>query len=141
VVSAYLDASVIVPLFVDEPSSRDVMDWLATQDGPILVSEFAAAEVSSNLSRSVRMGRLVEDAARAALADFDTWRFANTEPVDLTEGDLRSATLLVRRFETKLRAADAVHLAVSRRLEAMLVTRDHGLLAAAHMVGVPTRAI
>jgi uncharacterized protein len=137
---AYLDASVLVPLVVAEASSAAVRAWISSSIGRLILSEFAAAEASSGISKLVRMKRLSADEASAALNDFDAWRFAVTETIELGDSDFRAAHLLVRRFETKLRAPDALHLAVARRLDATLITRDQTLLDAAKMVGVPASA-
>lgn len=134
--SFYLDASVLVPLAVAEASSPAVEAFLVRHEGQILVSEFAAAEAASGVSRLVRMGQLTVADARAALEDLDTWRFVATQPVDVARGDMRLAHSLVRRFETKLRAADALHVAIAKRLGAQLVSRDDGMRVAAEMVGV-----
>lgn len=132
----YLDASVLVPLVITEASSRAVEALLDRYEGKLLVSEFGAAEAASGVSRLVRMGQLAAADATAALDNLDAWRFAATEPVDVTPGDLRLAHLLVRRFELKLRAPDALHVAIAKRLGAQLVSRDGGMRAAAEMVGV-----
>ena len=96
---------------------------------------FAAAEVASALSRLVRMALLTEaDASR--LADFDAWRAAMSLPVDIGASDARLAFIYVRRFDLGLRAPDALHLAVARRLDAILVTLDRRLATAAHELGV-----
>lgn len=137
---AYLDASVLVPLMVFEASSAAMQRWISAYEGRLIVSEFAAAEASSGISKLVRMNRLSPVEATAALADFDSWRFAVTETVAIGDVDFRAAHLLVRRFETKLRAADALHLAVARRLDATLVTSDQTLHDAALMVGVAVTA-
>lgn len=134
--TSYLDASALVPLAVEEAASDKVQAFMDRQDDRLLVSEFAAAEAASGVSRLVRMGELEAGAATAALEDLDAWRFIATEPVDVTAGDFRLAHLLVRRFETKLRAADALHVAIAKRLGARLVSRDKGMRDAAEMVGV-----
>ena len=56
--SAYLDTSVLIPTLIAEPSTTSVFDWLGATDIELLVSDFAAAEVASALSRLTRMGRL-----------------------------------------------------------------------------------
>lgn len=133
---AYLDASALVPLAVRETSSGAVQDFTRHYEGRLIVSEFGAAEAASGVSRLVRMGKLERGAASAALEDLDAWRFIATELVEITSGDLRLAHLLVRRFETKLRAADAVHVAVAKRLGAKLVSLDAGMRAGAGLAGV-----
>lgn len=140
---SYLDASVLLPLAIEEAASAAAQAFVETHEGQLLVSEFAAAEAASGVSRLVRMGALDARDAVAALEDLDAWRLTTTELVELTPGDLRLAHLIVRRFETKLRAADAVHVAVAKRLGARLVSGDVGLRAGAELVGVecidPTR--
>jgi uncharacterized protein with PIN domain len=46
-VSLYLDASAIVPMLVEEDSSRALADYLAAADDAFVVSAFTAAEVTS----------------------------------------------------------------------------------------------
>ena len=110
----YLDASALVPLAVAEASSEAMQTFLKGCDGRLLTSEFGVAE--SGVSRLVRMGKLDTAVASAALEDLDAWRHIATEEVDITSGDLRLAHLFVRQFETKLRAADAIHVAIAKRL-------------------------
>ena len=132
----YLDASVLMPLVVEEGSSELIERQLSAHDGGLAVSEYAAAETASGVSRLVRMGQLDSATATAALADFDAWRLGSTSAVDLEGGDIRLAHLLVRRFETKLRVGDAVHLALCQRLGTTLVTLDNGLASAAELLGI-----
>ncbi len=55
-------------------------------------------------------------------------------PVD--DGDMATAGRILERFELGLRAGDALHLAIARRLREPLVTFDRRLAAAAEAVGV-----
>ena len=128
--SAYLDTSVLIPTLIAEPSTAAVFDWLGADREP-LVSDFAAAEVASALSRLVRMGRLASADAFARLLDFDAWRAAMSSPVEIRSADAQLAYVFARRFELALRAPDALHLAISRRLGATLITLDQRLAAAA----------
>lgn len=132
----YLDASALVPLAVAEASSQAIQTFLRECDGRLLVSEFGAAEAASGVSRLVRMGKLETAVASAALEDLDAWRHIATEEVDITSGDLRLAHLFVRRFETKLRAADAIHVAIAKRLGVRLVSLDAGMRAGAKLLGL-----
>jgi len=127
----YLDASALVPLFVDEPSTERMERWLAGVAGELSVSDVAAAEVGSALSRLVRTKALDSADAQARLADFDAWRAADTENVDLRPADVRAAAAIVRRFELMLRTPDALHLAICRRVGLSLVTFDERLAVAA----------
>ena len=100
--SAYLDTSILLKTLIAEPMTEAVYDYLGADRQELLISDFAAAEVASALSRLVRMALLTEADASARLADFDA----------------RLAYIYVRRFDLALRAPDALHLGIARRLDA-----------------------
>ncbi len=56
--SVYLDASVLLPTLIAEPTTEAVYNCLGGDDRELLISDFAAAEVASALSRLVRMAQL-----------------------------------------------------------------------------------
>ncbi len=134
--SLYLDASVLVPTVVVEQASPAVVEFLLGRADDLIVGDFAAAEVASALSRLVRMDRLRLTEALERLADFDAWRTGETENADVDLHDCRLANSYVRRFDLKLRAPDALHAAICRRLGLQLVTLDHRLVAAARELGI-----
>ena len=135
--SDYLDASVLLPILIDEPASAAVDRFMTTRGQELLVSDFAAAEVAAALSRLVRTGLLEKADAAERLADFDVWRAAMGTPADIHAADARLANAYVRRFELMLRAPDALHAAIARRLGATLITLDQRLATAAHALGIP----
>ncbi len=131
----YFDASVVVPFLMIESHSRAVIDFMAQSPLP-QVSDFVVAEVSSAVSRLVRTRTLTLPAADAALHDLDDWIAATAAPIAIDASDAREATALVRQFDLKLRAPDALHIAVCRRVEARLITLDTNLASAARAVGL-----
>jgi predicted nucleic acid-binding protein len=134
--SSYLDASVLLPTLIAEAATEAVYDCLGAASQELVISDFAAAEVASALSRLVRMTLLTDADASARLTDFDAWRAAMSSPVDIAPSDARLAYIYARRFDLRLRAPDALHLAITRRLDATLVTLDRRLSAAAQKVGI-----
>ncbi len=138
--NAYLDASVLLPTLIEESASAAVDAYMLSGTREFLVSDFAAAEVASGLSRLVRMGLLEVSDALARLADFDVWRAAMSSPADIHTSDIRLAAAYVRRFDLALRAPDALHLAVAGRLDVPLVTLDRRLATAARELGVAVEA-
>jgi predicted nucleic acid-binding protein len=138
---AYLDASALLPMLIAEPGSAAVDAFMASSADDLIVSEFAAAEVASAISRLVRTKRLPADDAAARLADFDAWRAAATEDFELNAADVRLAHLYVRRFELMLRAPDALHAAICRRADLELITLDRRLSMAAEALGVSARLL
>lgn len=139
--TCYLDSSVVLPTLVGEPASPSVDAFMSTVEQELLVSDFAAAEVASALSRLVRTGRIQASDGAACLADFDVWRAAMTILAEIHAADLRLAGVYVRRFDLALRAPDALHLAIAHRLDVALVTLDRRMAAAARELGVAVEAL
>ena len=135
--SIYLDTSVLIPTLIDEPSSGTVKAYLLAAERELIVSDLAAVEVASVLSRFVRTGLFTTVAAAARLTDFEAWRAGTSSAVEVRPVDARLAYAYVRRFELMLRAPDALHLAVVHRVRATLVTLDRRLAAVARELGVP----
>ena len=139
--SVYLDASVILPTLIEEAASAIVDRFMDELDDDLIVSEFAAAEVASALSRLVRTGLLDGEDASRRLADFDAWRAAASQDLDLQASDVRLANVFVRRFDLMLRAPDALHAAVCRREDHLLATLDERLALAATELGVRVKLL
>lgn len=129
--SVYLDASVLLATLIPEPGSAAADRYFARNTPALWVSEFAAAEVSSGITRLVRMGVIQPRQAELRLAEFDAWRARDAEMLDVEGADVRLAGVLVRRFDLMLRTPDALHLAICQRLGAHLITMDARLAAAA----------
>jgi predicted nucleic acid-binding protein len=134
--SLYLDASAILPILITERSSHVVNRFLNDQPDPLVVTEFAAAEVASGLSRLARMGAIDRASADRHLADFDLWRERLSQPLDIQASDFRLASDFVRRLDLGLRAPDALHVAVCRRADLSRVTVERRLASAAEALGV-----
>jgi predicted nucleic acid-binding protein len=133
----YFDASAVVAVLLDEPARHRVNAHLAAADSAPLVSDFAVAEVSSAISRLLRMKLKTAAEGEMLIGSLDQWVGETGGAVSLDALDAREATLLVRRFDLNLRAPDALHLAICRRLQARLVTLDNTLTAAARALDVP----
>jgi len=134
--SFYLDASAIVPTFIKEPASERLDTFFLNPSETLIVSDFAAMEVASAVSRLVRMKRLSQAHAGRLLVEFDAWRTTASESTDFQPSDFRLADIFVRRFDLGLRAPDALHAAVCRRVDYTLVTLDRRLAGAAEALGL-----
>ncbi len=136
--SFYLDTSVIVPLHVKERRTPVLWDWVTNISEPILISDLAAAEFASAMSRLVRMGEISADNAVQIVNDFHGWRVESGLPIETLSADIRRAGELVRQPHPALLAPDAIHLATCLRLNLTLVADDANLLKIAGAVGVPS---
>lgn len=132
--SVYLDASVVVPLFVDEDSTPRMIAWLAGGQ-PVTLSDWTVAEVSSAMSHHVRRERLDPDERDAAETNLNAWLDLGVAPEALDPLDVIDARTLLHRHP-KLRTPDALYLAIVHRLRADLATYDEDLAEAAVRDGV-----
>lgn len=131
----YLDPSVIVPRFVLQSSSPASDRFFNSRQGEMFITEFGAAEVSSGISRMLNMGEINWTSAWEVIDEFDGFRRYGVKTVDVAPTDFIVAHAYVRKYEHKLRAPDALHLAVARRLQLKLVTLDKRLAAGAQALG------
>jgi uncharacterized protein len=109
----YVDASVIVSAyFPDEPDHGRCHAMLFEDAGPVVVSEVARAEVASAVSAAARAGSIPD--GDVVISRFDT-DCAAGGPIKLLA--LRSGPVIERAVqlvrEHRLRALDAIHLAVA----------------------------
>jgi uncharacterized protein len=135
-VSLYLDASVLVTLFVIDPLSARAEVLLSAHPEIVFVSDFAVAEFSSAVGRRVRTRDLTPEDAQLAFSNLDTWVERSAYREEITTGDIDSANRILRRLDVNLRTPDAIHIAIARRLEATLVTFDRSMAAGARDLGM-----
>jgi uncharacterized protein len=129
----YLDASVLIPLFIAEKRSNDVENTLMGQIA--IVSDFAAAEFSSGVARRVRMGEITDADAAGVFATFDAWTVTAARRESLATVVL-AATTWVRRLDLALRTPDAINLAMAWRLGATVFMFDAKMTVAARALGL-----
>lgn len=135
----YFDTSFLAPVILPEAASEPVagfLETLPTED--LAVSHWTRVEFSSLLAREVRMGGLSADAARAAGARFEAMIEESFAVLLPSGADFDLARAFLGRFETGLRAGDALHLAVAanRGAEAFY-SLDRQLIEAGRHFGVP----
>lgn len=133
--SVYLDASVLIPLFIDDGFSIQAEALVQSAGSTLVISDFLRAEFASVVGRAVRTGRLPHASARQTFADLDHWAqpFA---PAETTAQDVRMSEVWLRQLTLNLRAPDALHIAIAVRLGASLATFDLRMAEAAEALGV-----
>jgi uncharacterized protein len=134
--SLYLDTNIVIPLFVAEQRSQEILRWIGQQSRLLFVADLAATEVNAAISRLVREGEFDEVRAAEIRNQFEIWCAEAAEPLENTPADIRAAGQMVSIALPKLLAADAIHLATCRRLGLTLVTNDAALLEIAKREGV-----
>lgn len=133
----YLDASVLVSLFVRDANSARAEAILRASTPVLAVSDFAAAEFSSAVARRVRTADLSVQAAHAAFMNLDGWTARSARRIETIAADIAQATAFVRRLDLRLRTPDALNIAIAQRAGARLLTFDAGMEKSARMLGVP----
>ena len=133
--SVYLDACVLVPLFVEEAKSAAVRRFIDDK-ADLVISAFGVGEFSAALSRHVRMGEVSAERATDRISVFDVWLASDVSVVALDDTIVPDAIALVRQFALKLLMPDAIHLALCMRNGLSLATLDDRLAVAARGIGL-----
>ncbi len=134
----YWDASALVPLFVTEPDSPRVREWLSEDDG-IVTWVWTRTEIVSAVERRAREGALSRSERRQVFGRFNALAARWDEVTDVLA--VRSlADLLLARHS--LRAADAGQLGAALLIQNQFggalpfVCLDERLSAAAELEGL-----
>jgi predicted nucleic acid-binding protein len=132
--SLYLDASALLPLFIEETRTNQAHESL--RGNVLIISDFAIAEFSSGVARRTRAGEINDSGAASVFAALDAWTLKATRREALTAGDVNVAISLVRRLDLGLRAPDAVNIAIAQRCAATLLTFDEKMAQSARSLGM-----
>jgi predicted nucleic acid-binding protein len=134
----YFDTSFLAPLLLEESTSARIEAFFAKLPvGALYVSHWTRVEFASLIAREVRMGGLAEADARLAIGQFDELVADSFQVLAPSVVDYELAKGYIQHFATKLRAGDALHLAIASNNGAkMLYTLDEGLLSAAKLLKV-----
>jgi predicted nucleic acid-binding protein len=134
--SFYLDTSVIVPLFIRDLFVDDARSFIRDNPEDLIVSDLASVEFASVVGIRVRTRDLTHAEARAAFANFDQWTRQKAIVANVEGGDFETAVGYLRSLAVTLRAPDALHLSIARRLGAGIATFDKPLGKAARTLGI-----
>jgi predicted nucleic acid-binding protein len=135
--SVYLDASLIVSLFVDDAFTQRANSAFRTSPDALVVSDFAAAEFASVIARQVRTAKLSSESASKIFSDFDVWTATWATDAETQTADIVRAGAILRRLDINLRAPDAIHIAIAQRIGAQLATFDKKMAESARALGLP----
>ena len=132
----YLDTSVLGAIFFREPGASEVLKRLmaSSRDG-LTSSAWLLTEMASVGGIKQRTGAIDGELRREAMARFQRFVSARVRIVEIDPGDFRAAALLLES-PYALRAGDALHLAMARRLKARLGSLDRRQILAAEGLGM-----
>ncbi|MFZ4539990.1 type II toxin-antitoxin system VapC family toxin [Propionivibrio sp.] len=132
----YIDTSVLGAIFFREPGAAKLVACLESQSkARLMISAWTLTEMASVGGIKQRSGAIDAAIRQKALANFQRFASMNLGMTEIEPADFRSAAVFIDA-PTTLRAGDALHLAVTRRLGARLASLDLRLCAAAEMLGL-----
>jgi predicted nucleic acid-binding protein len=123
---------------VEETASARTRAWVSEKrfSANFLISWWVETEIASALSKKVREGQIgIADRDRGMIA-FKTRIGGSAEPVPVLQDHFRTAERLCLHEAAGLRAADALHLAISSANDAALCTCDKRLADAGPRLGL-----
>jgi predicted nucleic acid-binding protein len=114
----YVDTSALVPVFIREPKSEAVVAWIESSGERLAISEWSLVEFASAAAIKVRTGQAEANVVKQATARVH--EFAQKHCVVAVPGreEFRRAAELAGDSALKLRAGDALHLAIAASLGA-----------------------
>jgi predicted nucleic acid-binding protein len=107
----YVDTSVLVPLFLNEPFSAAVASWYAREKGELVAAAWCVPEFASALGIKQRIGAIDPQQAQDAWARFERMAAADLRLLPVAPTNFHRAADLVLDAASALRAGDALHLA------------------------------
>ncbi|MBV8798631.1 MAG: type II toxin-antitoxin system VapC family toxin [Alphaproteobacteria bacterium] len=139
--SSYFDTSFLMPLVRREPTTGEVEKFLRQQpQAELSTSHWARVEFCSGIARDVRMKVMTREDAALAIADFESKMSPGFSLLPIASPDCELAHEFLQRYETGLRAGDALHLAIARNNNAQAIySLDDKMLRAGKLLGLPVR--
>lgn len=139
--SVYLDASALMSWYVPDANNAQA-DALISGERQPTVSDLTLAEVANALIRRRKQGQLSKETVARILAKMDAQVDASRLLVEpLTRAVFIEARLLSERVSGHLRTADALHLAMAKRLHLPVITFDAIMRSSAMADGIQVRPV
>ena len=135
----YFDTSFLAPLIIPEATSDRITAFVRRLPAEeFAVSHWTRVEFSSLIAREVRMHGLDIQAAARADARFEAMVEESFLVLLPNAEDFGLAKQYLARFETGLRAGDALHLSIAHNHRAsMIYSLDKTLLGAGKILNLP----
>ncbi len=131
--TVYLDTSVLMSLFQTDKHTERASVWIASVDA-FVMSSWTLTEFSSALAVRTRMRNLRDRDRREFELQLDQW-LRGRVVLSVLDGDMVEARRLVRN-DVRLRAPDALHLALAARNGCSLATLDEDMAKVATDIGL-----
>ncbi|OGA96146.1 MAG: hypothetical protein A3G27_19665 [Betaproteobacteria bacterium RIFCSPLOWO2_12_FULL_66_14] len=133
----YVDTSALVPMFIREPKSEAVIEWLESSGEHLAISEWSLVEFASAAAIKVRTGQASASIAKQAAVRLHEFARKHCAVAVPGREEFRRAAELAADQALRLRAGDALHLAVAGSLGAQaILCLDDAMLESARSLGM-----
>ena len=131
--TVYLDTSVLMSLFQTDKHTERASAWIEGVDA-FVMSSWTLTEFSSALAVKTRMRNLRDRDRREFELQLDQW-LRGRVVLSVLDGDMVDARRLVRN-DVRLRAPDALHIALAARHGCVVATLDEDMAAVGRDIGL-----
>jgi len=125
----YVDTSVLVPLFLNEPHSVAAAKWYSREKSELVAAAWCIPEFASALGIKLRTGAIDVQQARGAWTRFERMVAADLRLLPVEAVHFHRAAELVLDAASALRAGDALHLACAEAAGAKYMATLDDVLA------------
>lgn len=133
----YVDTSALVPLFIREAKSEAVIAWLESSGERLAISEWSLVEFASATAIKVRTGQTAASLAKQASARFEEFAQKHCTVAVPGRTEFRRAAEMAADEDLKLRAGDALHLAIAGSLNVQgILSLDDAMTESAKSLGM-----
>lgn len=133
----YVDTSALVPVFIREPKSEAVIEWIESSGERLAISEWSLVEFASAAAIKVRTGQTVASLAKQATARLHEFVQKHCTVAVPGREEFRRAAELAADDALKLRAGDALHLAIAASLSVQsILCLDETMIGSAKSLGM-----
>ena len=133
----YVDTSALVPVFIREPKSEAVIDWIESSGERLAISEWSLVEFASAAAIKVRTGEAAANLAKQATARVHEFARKHCTVAVPGREEFHRAAELAGDDTLKLRAGDALHLAIAASLNAQrILCLDDAMINSAKSLGM-----
>ena len=133
----YVDTSALVPVFIREPKSDAVVGWLESSGERLAISEWSLVEFASAAAIKVRTGQAAASLARQAVARVREFAQKHCTVIAPGREEFHRAAEWAGDHSLKLRAGDALHLAIAANLNAQgILCLDDAMTESARSLGM-----
>ena len=132
----YIDTSALVPVFIREAKSEAVIGWLESSGERVAISEWSLVEFASAAAIKVRTGQVAPSLAKQSTARVHEFAQRHCAVAVPGREEFRRAAELAGDGSLKLRAGDALHLAIAESVGAQgILCLDDAMIASAKLLG------